>query len=159
MAIAFIGIGSNMGERLFNCKEAVRKVNLLPFASVIRVSKFRETKPILDDEEPQTDYINGVMKIETTLSPSELLLELHKIEKEMGRIRTGRKWELTVIDLDILFYDDLVINEQDLKVPHPELHKRMFVLEPLCDIAQDLMHQVLKKDIKHLREEILNSNI
>lgn len=100
------------------------------------------------------NFMNGVARIETDLAPQRLLAKLQEIEARLGRVRTGIKWEPRTIDLDILFYDGLVMDAPALKIPHPELHKRMFVLRPLCDIAPSLMHPVLNKTVKQLLEEL-----
>jgi 2-amino-4-hydroxy-6-hydroxymethyldihydropteridine diphosphokinase len=102
----------------------------------------------LDDPEW---FINGVFLLETGQEPRELLKTLQKIESRLGRERTV-KWGPRTIDLDILFYDDRVIGEVDLVVPHPELEKRRFVLDPLAEIAPDLIHPVIKKTIRELKE-------
>lgn len=175
MHTVFIGIGSNLGDRDKNCKMAVELLSARKIAKNIIISKFYETKAMLPNcTSPQKrcptpfggtpnkshkkndwpDFINGVARVETELSPKELLSVLHNVEAELGRIRTGVKWEPRTIDLDILFYDDLVIDTPELKVPHPELHKRMFVLAPLCDIAEELIHPIFKITVKELKEKL-----
>ncbi len=156
MHTAFIAIGSNLGERLKNCERAVERLAQDGVAENVIKSRWYETPPLAENPNSKFQipkYINGVVKIETELKPMELLLSLQKIEASLGRVRTGKKWEPRTIDLDILFYDDLIIDEPDLKVPHPELHKRMFVLEPLCDIEPALEHPVFNKTIKELTYE------
>ena len=175
MAIVFIGIGSNLGDKQKNCKKAIKLISQDGLTKSLVKSKWYETEALLPEAKvpmaPPTSirylqegpickcptlvkegdkspkFINGVVRIETDLSPRALLAILQKIEIKLGRIRTGKKWEPRTIDLDILFYDSRIINTPALKVPHPELHKRIFVLEPLCDIAPNLVHPVFKKTI------------
>ena len=175
----YLGIGSNLGDREKNCEKAIKLLKSSSIAKNIIISKWYETKPVLPppchserSEESagsnfiheilrplraQNDtppFINGVAYLETELTPRQLLEALHEIESSLGRIRTGEKWEPRTIDIDILFYDDIVLNEHDLKIPHPEAHKRMFVLEPLCDIAPLLIHPVLKRTIREFKEAL-----
>ncbi len=115
----------------------------------MRQSSWYLTQPVgLDDPEW---FLNGVSLLETGQAPRELLETLLKIENRLGRERTG-KWSPRTIDLDILFYDDRVIREVDLVIPHPELGKRRFVLDPLSEIAPDLVHPIIGKKIRELKE-------
>jgi len=157
MHTAYIGIGSNLGDRQKNCLEAVRLVGENSKVKVVAVSSWRETSPLAEIQNPRSKipmYVNGAIKIETDLGPEELLVFLQEAEQKLGRIRTGRKWEARTMDLDILFYDDLLIDTPTLKMPHPELHKRMFVLEPLCDIEPEFVHPVLGMSIRQLKEKL-----
>jgi len=145
MPIAFIGIGSNLGNRIENCLKALNEV--AGFASILAVSPVYETEPVGKEDQP--DFINCVVKVGTKLSPSRLLISLKSVEEKLGRSRKER-WEPRVIDLDIIFYDDLVIETQELTIPHPRAHLRGFVLLPLCDIAPELIHPVLKVSVSGL---------
>lgn len=147
---AYIGIGSNEGLARQNCEQAVKEVDLLEEVSVELNSSLYETAPL--GIENQDWFINSVVKIKTTLSPLALLDELLEIEKKMGRVRRI-KWGSRIIDLDLLFYEDFIIAETNLTVPHPELHKRRFVLEPLREIARQLIHPILKKNIEELTKK------
>ncbi len=147
---AFIGIGSNQGLARENCVQAVKELDSLAEVWTELSSSFYETAPI--GIENQDWFINSVIKIKTTLLPLNLLDNLLAIEGKMGRVRRI-KWGPRIIDLDLLFYEDLIITETNLKVPHPELHKRKFVLEPLKEIAPKLLHPVLKKTIEELAKE------
>ena len=125
-ALIYIGIGSNIGNRLDNIKEAISK--LKDILRVTKKSSIYETEPV--GNENQDWFLNCVIESETDLNPVDLLDGLRKIEKELGR--TGRvKWAPRTIDLDILFFGNSIIEEDNLKIPHPELHKRRFVLLPL----------------------------
>jgi len=221
--VAYIGIGSNLGDRLANCERAVELLKQHNKIEVVAVSSWYETEAVTLNQEREPSYINGAIKISTTLSPQELLESLKTIETQMGRPAHHPKWSSRTIDLDILFYDDLAINlnppseqgvgealastrggtavsavqhknrrdacsteraneacpacppkpwrrrersrrvaptrnisplikggEGGLIIPHPEIEKRMFVLKPLCDIAPELLHPVLKMKIKDL---------
>ena len=149
---AFIGVGSNLGDRVANCEFAVTLLQQDGLTKLLIKSKWYETRALVRwcDSTLVPDYINGVVRIETELSPYELLAALQKIENRLGRVRTGKKWEPRTADLDILFYDDMVIDTPALKIPHPELHKRMFVLRPLCDIAPTFAHPVLNETMQEL---------
>lgn len=149
MAIIYIGIGSNMGDRQAHCKDAIEKLKDKGIV-IKKASSMYETKPWGLEE--QSDFINMTVEAETGLSPEKLLKTLKEVEKEIGRKKTVR-WGPRIIDLDILFYDDIVINIEHLQIPHPLLHKRDFVLFPLSEIAPDKVHPVLKKNIRQLKEE------
>ncbi|MDO8527837.1 MAG: 2-amino-4-hydroxy-6-hydroxymethyldihydropteridine diphosphokinase [Deltaproteobacteria bacterium] len=133
--IVFIALGSNLGDRQANCKTAI---DLLKKNSiyVLKISSWHETKAVTLNEEPQPDYINGVVQIETDLTPHELLEVCKKIECDMGRTPTGKRWQARVIDLDILLYGDLALDTPELKIPHPEMEKREFVMTPLREILR-----------------------
>lgn len=136
-----IGIGSNLGDRRANAREAIRRVATLPTTTVVRTSSFYETEP-LGDAKPW--FVNAVVAVETTLAPEALLEALLAIEIAMGRRRApGERWGSRVIDLDVLLVGERVIDTPTLTVPHPELHQRRFVLAPLAEIAPDAVHPVL----------------
>lgn len=139
-----------MGDRPANCRNAVERLKDKGIV-IKKASSMYETKPWGLEEQPE--FINMAIEAETSLSPEELLRALKDIEKEMGRKDTVR-WGPRIIDLDILFYDDIVINMGHLQIPHPLLHKRDFVLLPLSEIAPDKVHPVLKKNIRQLKEEL-----
>lgn len=150
MPVVYIGIGSNMGGRKANCRKAV-KLLLREGMRVLKQSSMHETKP--DGVKEQPLFMNMAVAAETDIPPHRLLKVLKSIEKEIGRketIRLGPR----VIDLDILLYGDLILNEPDLKIPHPLMHKRGFVLKPLSEIAPDAVHPVLGKAVKELFEKL-----
>ena len=154
MARAYIGIGSNLGMRKKNCEKAIQLVSRENI-SVLNRSEMLETEPwgIID----QPRFINMVMEVATDLAPEALLGLLKKIETDLGRTSTVR-WGPRVIDLDILFYDDLVMKTAELEIPHPGIAERYFVLKPLSEIALEMVHPVLKKSIKDLLSQYRQSS-
>ena len=142
----WIALGSNMGEGRKNLDLAIKMMNERGVL-VEKVSTYIETEPYGYTE--QDNFVNAVCIAETNLSPRELLEVLLKIELDMGRVRII-KWGPRIIDLDILFYEDLIIDEEDLKVPHIEIQKRSFVLEPMNEISPDKIHPVFKKSVNQL---------
>jgi 2-amino-4-hydroxy-6-hydroxymethyldihydropteridine diphosphokinase len=137
--IAYIGIGSNLGDRRANCAAAVAALGEVPGVRVEKTSAWRETAPV--GPVPQGDFINGVAQVATTLGPRELFDACLDIERGMGRERRVPKGP-RVIDLDLLLYGDVVLDEPGLTVPHPEMARRRFVLEPLGEIAPEARHPV-----------------
>ncbi len=152
MPIAHIGIGSNLGDREENCLKALRLISAKA-GSVRRQSSVRETEPWGLEDQPK--FFNMAAEIETEAGPHELLEILKKIEREMGRKETYR-WGPRTIDLDLLFFDDVIMDTPDLRIPHPLLHEREFVLRPLSEIAPDKVHPILKKTVRELFSEILS---
>jgi 2-amino-4-hydroxy-6-hydroxymethyldihydropteridine diphosphokinase len=149
--IAYIGLGSNLGERAEYIGNAVASLSRHEGIEVARVSELRETPPLGDLDQPA--YLNGVCEIRTTLAPDELLGALQATEDALGRRRHG-KWTARVIDLDLLLFGDQVIHRGNLTVPHPEMHLRSFVLGGLCQLAPDLVHPVLGESIRVLAERL-----
>lgn len=135
MSIAYIALGSNLGNKEENCLKAIEFIQSLPNTKVLKTSSFIETKPQGKIDQPR--FLNGAIKIETKLSPQKLMQSLLEIEKKMGRVR-GEKWGPRIIDLDIIAYDDLKINEPGLTIPHPRFKERDFVLIPLRELQCDL---------------------
>lgn len=134
MHIAYIALGSNLDNPLEQLKQAV--ISLNKFAKHVQISSFYGSKPLGPQDQP--DYVNAVAKIETDLSPIELLDWLQSIENEQGRVRL-RRWGERTLDLDILLYDDRVINSERLTVPHYDMHNREFVIVPLYELTPDLI--------------------
>lgn len=155
----FIGIGSNLGDRLGNCEKAILLISKIPGTQTVAQSKWYNTKALTKvPSETQPDYINGIVKIETCLEPHNLLNKLKTIEAQLGRNTSAAKWSPRKIDLDILFYDQIVLDAPNLMIPHPELCKRIFVLKPLCDIEPTLLHPVLNVSVKELYDSISNTH-
>ena len=150
MAIVYLGIGTNLGQRRDNVLKALQLIKDKGIV-VLAESSLHETAPWGVKNQPP--FLNGALKIETELSPKDLLKELKGIERKMGRLFTSQRWGPRVIDLDILMYDDLVLNEPDLIIPHRLMHEREFVLLPLKEIAPDVMHPVLNISISDLLQE------
>jgi 2-amino-4-hydroxy-6-hydroxymethyldihydropteridine diphosphokinase len=149
--IAIIGIGTNLGDRLANIRNAIDNLKEDSNIVSISVSRLYETKPIGYLEQPE--FINGVIKVETRYSLHELFLFLKNVEKKMGRVKTV-KYGPRLIDLDILFYGDAIYIDIDITVPHPQLHKRAFVLFPLSELCGDFMHPLYLKSIQSLKESL-----
>ena len=145
MTIAYIGIGSNLGDKEHNIKKSIDLIK--EKSKILEISRLYKTEPV--GYKNQDKFLNCAIKIKTELKPIELLGFLQSIEKRLGRIRTIKNGPRT-IDLDILFYGIEIINENNLIVPHPRLHEREFVLEPLEDISPNFIHPVLRKSIKEL---------
>lgn len=147
MSIVSIGIGSNLGDRKENCRQAIKLIEKNGIV-VKKQSRMYETEPWGVKGQPK--FINMAIEVETDNKPEELLKVLKEIEKEIGRTETT-KWGPRVIDLDILFYDDLTLKSLELEIPHPLLHERAFVLKPLCEIAPDKKHPVTGKTVREMR--------
>jgi 2-amino-4-hydroxy-6-hydroxymethyldihydropteridine diphosphokinase len=144
----FIGIGSNLGDRRANCREARDRVAELEETRVVKESSLYESEP---HGNAKTWFANSVIEIETELAPPDLLKCLKAIEATMGRRRVkGKRWGSRVIDLDIIFFNNEIINKRNLKVPHPRLQKRRFVLVPLSELAPQLIHPSLNATVSQL---------
>ena len=144
----YLSLGTNMGDKKKNLLEAIEKINTLENTKVTSKSSILETEPFGYTE--QDMFLNACIEIKTLFTPQELLEKLLAIELEMGRVRTI-KWGPRVIDIDILFFDDEIIQDKNLCVPHPWICERMFVLEPLCEIAPNLVHPLERKPITTLK--------
>lgn len=150
MNIVYISFGSNIGDREKAIEDALNLVNQNGMRITNR-SSIIETEPYGYTEQPT--FLNGVIEVETELSCREVLERLLQIEKEVGRVRKF-KWGPRLIDLDILFFNDEIYDEKDLKVPHPDMQNRYFVLKPLCEICPDFVHPILKKKVSELLENL-----
>jgi 2-amino-4-hydroxy-6-hydroxymethyldihydropteridine diphosphokinase len=150
MTTAYIGIGSNLGDKLNNCRKSIEMSGRIPDTRVTAQSRFYRTEPV--GVEGHDWYVNGVISLSTGLSAQDLLKNLLDIEQIMGRERK-KKWDSRTIDLDILLYGQEVIEEEGLTVPHPLMHLRRFVLEPMVQLAPDLIHPVLGKSMAGLLED------
>jgi len=150
MPTAYLGIGSNLGNRKDNCRTAISHL-VDSGIKVLRHSSMIETDPWGIKDQPP--FINMAIKLQTDRTPEALLTLLKKIEITLGRV-PGPRWGPRVIDLDILFYNNVIMDTAELKIPHQEIIARYFVLKPLVEIAPDLVHPVLKKSILHLLSEL-----
>lgn len=148
---AYIALGSNLGDKEANLRLGVEGLRSIRGCRVEAVSDFLVTVPYGGVE--QDDFLNGAMKIRTLLTPHELLERLHEIEQEAKRERVVR-WGPRTLDLDILLYDDLILDEEDLHIPHIEMYKRDFVLKPLCQIAPYARHPVYNRTAAELLADL-----
>jgi 2-amino-4-hydroxy-6-hydroxymethyldihydropteridine diphosphokinase len=146
--LAYLGLGSNLGDREANLLEALKRLEATGL-KVVALSRFFETPPayVLD----QPDFINACAAVEVSCPPHDLLKILLQIEVAMGRVRLIDKGP-RVIDLDILLFGDVILDSEDLTIPHPAMLERLFVLEPLCDIGMDVLHPVKNATIGELLE-------
>lgn len=136
MACAFIGLGSNLDDPLQHVKQALKDLSELTSTAELHASSLFRSAPVGPADQP--DYINAVARLETSLSALDLLHEMQAIEQRHGRIRGPVQWGPRTLDLDLLLYDDLQLDTPELKLPHPEMNNRGFVLVPLHEIAPDL---------------------
>jgi 2-amino-4-hydroxy-6-hydroxymethyldihydropteridine diphosphokinase len=143
----FLGLGSNLGNRIENIQEAQMKIEEF-IGTIDAFSSVYETEPW--GFKSEKDFLNKVLAVKTELSPSGLLGRILMIEAQLGRIRLDKGYSTRKIDIDILLYDNEIVNEKALVIPHPRLQERMFVLVPLAEIAREMIHPVLKKSIASL---------
>lgn len=155
MAIVYISLGSNIGDRVGYLQQAVSLLKAIPEINVISTSSFYESEPWKMNSENW--FVNAVIQISTNLLPEKLLEECQRIETQLGRKRTAEKeYQDRTIDIDLLFYNDLIMHTDTLTIPHPHFHKRAFVMVPMLEIAQDFTHPLFKKTVMQLYEELEN---
>jgi 2-amino-4-hydroxy-6-hydroxymethyldihydropteridine diphosphokinase len=151
---AYLALGSNLGDRAANIREAVERLNAEPGIQVAGTSCLYETEPVAMADAKATWFLNAALAIETALEPQELLSVCLSIERSLGRERLGASapqgYQSRVLDIDILFYENLVIREEHLSIPHPRLHERAFMLVPMLELAPDLLHPVQRKTLQEL---------
>jgi 2-amino-4-hydroxy-6-hydroxymethyldihydropteridine diphosphokinase len=149
---AILGLGSNLGDRRRHIAHGIEALTQTPSVDVLRVSSLRETDPV-GGPPGQARYLNGAVEVRTSLPPRALLLRLQDIEAASGRVRSLADAPRE-LDLDILVYGDLIVNADGLVIPHPRLVARMFVLDPLVEIAADRIHPVTKRSFLDLRDRL-----
>ena len=152
MQLCLVAAGANLGDRQANLDAAVAALAAHPEIEVLAVSTYHETKAV-GGPAGQGDFLNAAIKLQTTLSPVELLRSLLDIEAKLGRVREVH-WGPRVIDLDLLLYGDAIIDESDLKVPHPWMHLRSFVLAPAAEIAGEMIHPGQQQSVSQLLAEL-----
>ena len=149
---AYICAGSNLGDKLENCRRGIAELTRGAASRLINESPIYRTEPV--DYKDQDWFVNYVVKIATLLEPLALLDNLKSIEQHAGRRRDLVRFGPRVLDLDILFYDDLVLDYPQLMIPHPRMHKRRFVLKPVCDIDPHIIHPVLGRTVQSLLADL-----
>ncbi len=154
MQQACIGIGTNVGDRLANVNFAIHALDALGLVRVLQCSNIYETPPVGPVQ--QGAYFNAALRLETSLPPAELRRQLAEIELQAGREPQEKRihWGPRVLDLDLLLYEDQVIDEPELRLPHPRLHERWFALKPLADVAPDWVHPVLHRTVAELLKDV-----
>jgi 2-amino-4-hydroxy-6-hydroxymethyldihydropteridine diphosphokinase len=155
MAIVYLGLGSNLGDRRNSLRRA-RRLLSDDLLRILRSSSLYETAPVELAEQPP--FLNQVVEAETYLTPEELLERAAHVEEQLGRQRSIPKGPRTV-DIDILLYDQQVIDAPGLTIPHPSMHQRRFVLEPLAELAPDLVHPILRRTVRSLRKDTLDQDV
>jgi 2-amino-4-hydroxy-6-hydroxymethyldihydropteridine diphosphokinase len=150
--VAFISVGSNLGNKLENCRIGINALAAAPQVNITGRSPFYRTEPV--DFTAQDWFVNAVIRIESALGPFELLDRLQSVQREAGRPAGAIRFGPRVLDLDLLMVDQLVLEDPRLILPHPRMHHRRFVLQPLCDIDPLLIHPVLGKDMRQLLSEL-----
>lgn len=155
MAIVYLGLGSNKGDRVGFVQQATSLLSGINNIKIIRTSSLYETQPWLEKE--TTWFVNAVIEVKTTLTPQDLLTECLRIEKQLGRNRELEEhFGDRTIDIDILFYDKEIISEENLQIPHKYFHQRAFILVPMLELNPAFIHPELSKSITELHEELEN---
>ena len=155
MSRVFLSLGSNLGDKLSNIQQAVSCLSMCEHIKIVKTSSFYETEPW--GNKNQEWFVNAALALDTDFSCEELLEFCQNIEVQLGRVRReNEKWAQRAIDIDILMYDDKIINKPNLSVPHPLIHLRAFVLVPMLEVKSDLVHPVFNKTISELYDELQN---
>jgi 2-amino-4-hydroxy-6-hydroxymethyldihydropteridine diphosphokinase len=149
--ISYLGIGSNLGDPVQNCREALREISSLKNTRVLRRSSLYRTQPV--GNASQEWFVNGVLEVRTAFTASHLLKALQWVEQALGRVRT-EKWGPRTIDIDILLFGQEIVETGDLVIPHPEMHKRRFVLVPINEIAPYVIHPRYGVSMKGLLDRL-----
>ena len=144
---AYISVGSNLGNKLENCRQGIQSLTEHN-VRIVAQSNLYQTEPV--DYKDQGWFINFAVKIETDLDPFQLMERIQTIQRKAGRIHDEIRFGPRILDLDIILYDEVVIHSPQLIVPHPRMHERRFVLQPLCDIDPTIIHPVLRMEVQSL---------
>ena len=152
MSRVFIGVGSNEGDRLALISQAVQMVGAVRGIRLLQMAMIIETEPV--GGPPQGPYLNTVLELETRQEPGPLLRVLQEIERGLGRTPAAQRWASRPIDLDVLLYDDRVVQQPGLTIPHPRMHERRFVLEGLVQLAPEVRHPILRETAATLLERL-----
>ena len=150
--IVYISAGSNMGDRLQNCRKGIESLTESGNSRILAQSRIYTTEPV--DYKDQDWFINMMVKLETAHDPFQLLDHIEHIQRAAGRMHDPIRFGPRILDLDIILYDDRIIDSERLVVPHPRMHKRSFVLKPICDIDPAIIHPVLKQDMQSLLKRL-----
>ena len=150
--IAYISVGSNMGDRLQNCLRGIEALTEDGNSRILAQSRIYTTEPV--DYKDQGWFINLMIKLETADDPFKLLDHIEEIQRAAGRMQDPIRFGPRILDLDIILYDDRIIESERLAVPHPRMHKRRFVLKPICDIDPGIIHPVLKQEMQILLKSV-----
>jgi 2-amino-4-hydroxy-6-hydroxymethyldihydropteridine diphosphokinase len=149
---AIISVGSNMGDKEGNCRKGIGSLRDAGKTCLLKASRFYRTSPV--DYLDQDWFVNAAVQIETLHEPLDLLEFLQTIQQQAGRTKGGIRFGPRVLDLDIIFYDQLVMKTTALEIPHPRMHKRHFVLQPICDIDPDIIHPLLNMPLISLLNQL-----
>jgi 2-amino-4-hydroxy-6-hydroxymethyldihydropteridine diphosphokinase len=155
MNSAVLSLGTNLGNRLMNLAEALKLLRKMP-CNILKISSIYETAPWGNTDQPS--FYNQVIQIETAATAEVLMENILHIEKSMGRTR-DKKWEPRIIDIDILFFNEEIIDRMNLRIPHQHLHERRFILEPLNEILPLLLHPEFKLEMKQLLDKLDDNSI
>jgi 2-amino-4-hydroxy-6-hydroxymethyldihydropteridine diphosphokinase len=153
---AFLGLGTNLGDREENLRKTIAMI-VESIGEVVLCSSVYQTEPW--GFQSENEFLNAVIKVKTSLKPSGLLGRILMIEAQLGRLREGKGYSSRIIDIDILLYGNEIISKKSLQIPHPLIQDRRFTLVPLCDIASEMVHPVLRKTFKELLEECKDLSI
>ncbi len=149
----YLSIGSNMGDKHQNCLQGIALLDGLDRITVEAISPFYRTEPV--DFTDQDWFVNGALKIGTDLHPDALMDQLKEIERELGQFKKSVRFGPRILDLDIIFYGEEILETDRVILPHPRMHQRNFVLTPLCDIAPEVIHPVLKIGVRALLGDVV----
>jgi len=151
-SIAYVSVGSNLGDKLQNCLSGIASLEANEGIRITGRSRFYRTEPV--DLTEQSWFVNGAVRIESRLGAFELLDRLQTVEREAGRPPDRVRFGPRILDLDLVMYDQLIVEHPRLHLPHPRMHCRRFVLQPLCDIDPDIVHPLLGKALHRLLSEL-----